>query len=78
MTTRQNTKVRDFVLDALLQIPNDNIEVLSIFENKLKDIAQFLKEKDPILYAELIRYMTPSNPNIKTAFELRKQKILVT
>jgi len=53
--TKQNLIVKQFMLNALLNLGNDAPEVLAIFNDKLYGLGDLIKQRDPELFDEIIR-----------------------
>jgi len=62
------------MLYALLNLPNDNLELLGIFKDKLYQLGQIIKQRDPDLYDEIIRIYTDTCSSEKIKIELNRAR----
>ena len=72
--TRQNIKVKDFITNALLGINQNDPEILAIFQNKIYDLGQIIKQRDLDLYNEIIRLYTNPYVSQKIKIKLNRQR----
>ena len=74
MTTRKNQHVRKFILNAFLGLPNDDAELLAIFQDKLYELIQIIRQRSPELYDEIIRHYTDTTSSEKLKIELNRAR----
>jgi len=65
--TRVNARGREYIVSAFLGLGNDDAEILAIFHDKLYELGQIIKQRDPELFDEIIRTFVsaPSMEKIK-------------
>ena len=72
--TRDNKKVRNFIVKAFLRIDQTDPEILAIFQDKLFALGNLIKQRDPELFDEIIRTYTNSYSSEKIKVEMNRSR----
>jgi len=72
--TRDNKKVRNFIVKSLLRINQNEPDILASFQNQLYDLGQMIKQRDEELFDEIIRTWTDEYSGEKIKVELNRNR----
>jgi len=62
------------MLYAFLDLPSDDPEILAIYQDKLYALGQFIRQRSPELFDEIIRDYSDKHLDGKIKIELNKKR----
>ena len=72
----QNKEIQTFLVKALLGLPIDKeLELFATIHRTIEGLGEIIKERNPELFQELIRYYDSSSIKPKAKLEIKKQQL---
>ena len=72
--TNQNKVVRDFIVKSFLRINQNEPEILAIYQEKLYELGDIIRQKDEELFNFIIRNWTDEYASEKMKIEINRAK----